>query len=141
MAQTAKYIRLTKNPELASKLEQIARRLFPLVELDQGLVHPSFPQTVLGFWLLTDKQLESLAQFYHQKSPNQYTDLYPYKITWRHNMSREEKRCEMGKFIGLPARDLCIQQKSDEEIRAEARRAGLAAEYDKQQRKLYYCGP
>ncbi|KAH6952544.1 hypothetical protein BKA56DRAFT_437326, partial [Ilyonectria sp. MPI-CAGE-AT-0026] len=93
--------RLTKNLDLASKLEQMARCLFPLVELDQGLVHPAFPQTVLSFWLLTDEQLESLAQFYQQKIPNQYTDLYPCKITWGHNMSREEKRCEMGKFIGL----------------------------------------
>ncbi|KAH6970440.1 hypothetical protein BKA56DRAFT_496215 [Ilyonectria sp. MPI-CAGE-AT-0026] len=141
MAQIAKYIQLTKDPNLASKLEQMAQRLFPLVDLDQGLVHPAFPQTVLSFWLLTDEQLESLAQFYHQKILNQYTDLYPCKITWRCNMSREEKRCEMGKFIGLPARDLYIQQKSDEEIRAEARRARLAAEYDKQRRKLYYCGP
>ncbi|KAH7110967.1 hypothetical protein EDB81DRAFT_831407 [Dactylonectria macrodidyma] len=109
MAQIAKYIQLTKNPDLATKLEQMARRLFPFVELDQGLVHPAFPKTVLSFWLLTDEQLESLAQFYHQKIPNRYTDLYPCKITWRHNMSREEKRCEMGKFIGLLARDLCIQ--------------------------------
>ncbi|KAH7118103.1 hypothetical protein B0J13DRAFT_590191 [Dactylonectria estremocensis] len=121
MAQISKYIRLTKNLDLASKLEQMAR--------------------LLSFWLLTDEQLESLAQFYHQKIPNQYTDLYPCKITWGHNMPREEKRCEMGKFIGLPARDLYIRQKSDEEIRAEARRARLAAEYDKQRRKLYYFGP
>ncbi|KAH6988814.1 hypothetical protein BKA56DRAFT_459295, partial [Ilyonectria sp. MPI-CAGE-AT-0026] len=126
---------LTKDPDLASKLEQMAQRLFPLVNLDQGLVHPAFPQTVLSFWLLTDEQLESLAQFYHQKILNQYTDLYPCKITWRCNMSHEEKRCEMGKFIGLPTRDLYIQQKSDEGIQAEARRARLAAEYDEQRRK------
>lgn len=138
MAQIEKHTRPIKNPALARKLEQMARRLLPLVELDQGRTHPSFPQTVLSFWLLTDEQLESLAHFYHQKIPNQYTDLYPCKITWRHNMSLEEKHHEMGKFIGLPGRDLYTQLRTDEDNRAEDRRARLAAEDEMRRRKLCF---
>ncbi|KAH7113565.1 hypothetical protein EDB81DRAFT_670132 [Dactylonectria macrodidyma] len=138
MAQIETRTRSTKNPHLARKLERMARRLLPLVELDQGRIHPSFPRTVLSFWLLTDEQLESLAQFYHQKYPNQYTDLYPCKIIWRHNMSLKEKHHEMGKFIGLPGRDLYSQGRTDENNRTENRRARLATEDEMRRRKLCF---
>ncbi|KAH6951132.1 hypothetical protein BKA56DRAFT_638619 [Ilyonectria sp. MPI-CAGE-AT-0026] len=120
--------RLAKDPSLTEKLKQMARPLAAFVELDQGAIHPAFPMTVLNFWLLTDEQLESLAQFYHQTTINKYTNLYPCRIIWRPNMSIEEKRRTMGQFIGLQSCDPPIRLKTEEEIMADARRARLRAD-------------
>ncbi|KAH8659398.1 hypothetical protein BGZ61DRAFT_540220 [Ilyonectria robusta] len=123
--QPLAHQRLAKNPDLARKLVQMALPLATFVELDHGTVHPEFPMTVLNFWLLTDEQLESLAEFYHQKTINKYTNLYPCRIIWSPKMSLEEKRRTMGKFIGLQSCDTIIPVKTEEEIMAGARRARL----------------
>ncbi|RBR24828.1 uncharacterized protein FIESC28_02396 [Fusarium coffeatum] len=129
--------RLAKNPNLQRKLEQMALPLAPLVQLTTGAVHPSFPTTVLNFWLLTDEQLESLAQFYHQRTPSPWTNQYPCPVTWRSDLPLEEKRRKMGKFIGLRGCESPILLKTEEEILAEARRARLAAEEDLWRRKHF----
>ncbi|RGP60062.1 beta-xylosidase [Fusarium sporotrichioides] len=129
--------RLAKNPSLQRKLEQMALPLAPLVQLNTGYVHPSFPTTVLNFWLLTDEQLESLAHFYHQRTPSPWTNQYPCPITWRSDLPLEEKRRKMGKFIGLRGCESPILLKTEEEILAEARRARLATEEDLWRRKPF----
>ncbi|KAH6997630.1 hypothetical protein BGZ61DRAFT_337376 [Ilyonectria robusta] len=129
--------RLAKNPNLALKLQQMALPLAPLIELDKGGVHPAFPRTVLNFWLLTDEQLESLAQFYHQKTPNEFSRLYPCPITWSPDMTLEEKRRRMGKFIGLRGCESPIMLKTEEEIMAEVRLARQAAEEEMWRRKRF----
>lgn len=108
--------RLAKNPSLQRKLEQMALPLAPLVQLTTGAVHPSFPTTVLNFWLLTDEQLESLAHFYHQRTPSPWTSQYPCPIEWHSNLTLEEKRRKIGKFIGLRGCESPILLKTEEDI-------------------------
>lgn len=129
--------RLAKNPSLQRKLEQMALPLAPLVQLTTGAVHPSFPTTVLNFWLLTDEQLESLAHFYHQRTPSPWTNQYPCPVKWQSDLPLEEKRRKMGKFIGLRGCESPILLKTEDEILAEARRARLAAEEDLWRRKRF----
>ncbi|KAH7132912.1 hypothetical protein EDB81DRAFT_659975 [Dactylonectria macrodidyma] len=97
-----KYHSIYENHALADKLRQMASPLAPLVEVEYGTVHPAFPSTLLQFWLLTNEQLESIAEFYHQKTPNSFTNLYPYPIrNWDPDMPMEEKLRKMGEFIGI----------------------------------------
>ncbi|KAH7133571.1 hypothetical protein EDB81DRAFT_105884 [Dactylonectria macrodidyma] len=128
---------LAKNPNLARKLEQMSLPLAPLIELDKGAVHPAFPRTVLNFWLLTDEQLESLAQFYHQKTPSRFSRMYPCPIVWNSHMSLEDKRRRMGRFIGLRGCESPIMPKTEEEIMAELRQARQAAEEEMWRRKQF----
>lgn len=93
--------RAGRSPDFDTKLKQMALPLRPLVEIRGGQVHPSFPSTILNFWLLTDDQLDELAHFYHQRTPSQYTFGYPCPITWGEGLTIEEKRRKIGKFIGL----------------------------------------
>lgn len=96
------YQFIIMNPTLAAKLEQMALPLAPLVELQHGTVHPAFPRTLLLFWLLTNEQLDSLVEFYHQKKPNEFTNLYPHPIRgWNPNMAIGEKQRKVGEFIGI----------------------------------------
>ncbi|OAA49467.1 beta-xylosidase [Metarhizium rileyi] len=127
--------RLARNPNLAYKLHQMALPLSPLVQLTTGAVHPDFPRTVLQFWLLTDAQLESLAQFYHQKSPSLWSFQYPCPVTWRSDVSLEEKRRRMGKFIGLRGCDSPAWLKSEDEIATEARLASMVAQQEEAWRR------
>lgn len=130
--------RLAKNPNLQRKLEQMALPLAPLVQLTTGAIHPSFPTTVLNFWLLTDEQLESLAHFYHQTVQCPWSNQYPCPVTWNSTLSLEEKRRKMGKFIGLRGCESPILLKSEEEIMADARRARMATEDDLWRRKYFH---
>ncbi|KAK5987305.1 hypothetical protein PT974_11430 [Cladobotryum mycophilum] len=113
--------RLAKNPELAHKLHQMALQLSPLVQLTTGRIHPDFPRTVLQFWLLTDEQLEDLAQFYHQRTPSPWSGQYPCPVDWRSDAPLEEKRRKMGRFIGLRGCESPVVLKTEEQIAQEAR--------------------
>lgn len=90
-----------RNEELEKKIAQMALPLAPLVQLTSGTAHPVFPATLLNFWLLTNDQLDELALFYHQRWPCEYTQHYPCPITWDDDLTLEEKRRKIGKFIGL----------------------------------------
>lgn len=129
--------RLARNPALAHKLQQMTLPLSPLVQLTTGAVHPNFPRTVLQFWLLTDAQLESLAHFYHQRTPGPWSSQYPCPVRWRSDIPLEAKRRKMGRFIGLRGCDSPIILKTEEEIAHEARLASMAADEDIWRRKLY----
>lgn len=93
--------RADRNEALEAKLRQMSLPLAPLVQLTSGQIHPSFPPTLLNFWLLTDAQLDEIAHFYHQRTPCQWTRHYPCPITWEEGLGIEEKRRKIGKFIGL----------------------------------------
>ncbi|GAB1311294.1 Origin recognition complex subunit 3 [Madurella fahalii] len=123
-----------KNPALHRKLTQMSLKLAPLVQLTTGAVHPDFPRSLLGFWLLTEGQLDALAHFYHQRTPCRWTGHYPCPVSWPPGLTLEEKRRKLGKFIGLrgcdtPLADLVGEEvargmaRSEEEIVDEARRA------------------
>ncbi|EJT73419.1 hypothetical protein GGTG_10257 [Gaeumannomyces tritici R3-111a-1] len=117
------------NPALALKLEQMAMPLAPLVQMTTGRVHPAFPRTLLHFWVLTDAQLDSLAHFYHQRTPGYWTSQYPCPVRWGPNLPLEEKRRKMGMFIGLRGCESPILLAgSAEELLEEARRQAVIEE-------------
>lgn len=102
--------RLASKSQFVEKLRQMSLPLAPLVQMTTGQIHPYFPKTLLGFWLLTDDQLDALALFYHQRThgcPWKYQ--YPCPITWSASLSTEEKRRKIGKFIGLRGCDTPIE--------------------------------
>ncbi len=118
--------RRSKSPAFQDKLRQMALPLAPLVQLTTGQVHPAFPTTLLNFWLLTDDELEQLAHFYHQRTPCPLTQHYPCPIQWRPDLSLEDKRRKIGRFIGLRGCESPVRVKSEDEILEEARMARLA---------------
>jgi hypothetical protein len=111
--------RRQRSPELEAKISQMALRLAPLVQVTTGEVHPKFPATLLNFWLLTSEQLDELAQFYHQRTPSEWSGFYPCPVTWGGGLALEEKRRKIGRFIGLRGCESPV--KSEEEIIQESR--------------------
>ncbi|KAL2122477.1 hypothetical protein VTJ04DRAFT_2932 [Mycothermus thermophilus] len=92
------------SPTFLAKLQHLSTPLHPLVQITTGQIHPSFPRTLLAFWLLTDAELDDLAHFYHQRTPGPWTGQYPCPVPWRKEgraMSTEQKRRRFGRFIGL----------------------------------------
>ncbi|KAI1356521.1 hypothetical protein F5Y01DRAFT_323913 [Xylaria sp. FL0043] len=132
--------RAANNAAFKQKLDQMALPLAPLVQLPTGKIHPSFPMTLLKFWLLTDEELEELAHFYHQRTPNQYTLHYPCPVNWSSDMSLEEKRRKIGRFIGLRGCESPIRVRTEDEIMEDARRARLAEAQEEEiwRRKLHW---
>ncbi|XXG94653.1 hypothetical protein Hte_000910 [Hypoxylon texense] len=112
-----------KSSAFQAKLEQMALPLAPLVQLTTGEIHPSFPGTLLNFWLLTDAELEALAHFYHQRTPCRWTFHYPCPIAWSSDMPLEEKRRRIGRFIGLRGCETPIRVRPEREVEEEARAA------------------
>ncbi|KAI0200080.1 hypothetical protein F4808DRAFT_461221 [Astrocystis sublimbata] len=133
--------RSAHNVAFKKKLQQMALPLAPLVQLTTGQIHPAYPGTLLNFWLLTDSQLEELATFYHQRTPNIYTFHYPCPINWDSNLPLEEKRRKIGRFIGLKGCEtptLLFPPRTEDEIMADARRARISDEEELWRRKLQY---
>ncbi|TVY92664.1 hypothetical protein LAWI1_G001801, partial [Lachnellula willkommii] len=81
-----------QNPALEAKIAQMARTLRPLVRVTNGAHHPSFPLTILNFHLLTSEQCDDLAHHFHQRTPCEWTGLYPMRIEWRNDATLDEKR-------------------------------------------------
>jgi hypothetical protein len=121
-----------KNPAFTLKMRQMALPLAPLVQLNTGTIHKSFPANLLSFWLLTEKQLDELASFYHQRTPSHFSSQYPCPITnWHQSLTMEDKRRKIGRFIGLRGCETppaFVGFKTDEQLVEEARRARLAEE-------------
>ena len=88
-------------PPFTKKIMEMRRQLVPFFQVTSGNVHQHFPKTTLHFWLLTDRQLEDLAVFYHQQTPCHWTIYYPCPISWTADLPLEEKRRRFGNFIGL----------------------------------------
>ncbi|KAI0400309.1 hypothetical protein F4802DRAFT_500394 [Xylaria palmicola] len=130
--------RAANNAAFKQKLQQMALPLAPLVQLTTGHVHPAFPGTLLNFWLLTDAELEELAHFYHQRTPCRYTSHYPCPINWSSDMSLEEKRRKIGRFIGLRGCETPLRPRTEAEIVEDARRARAAEEDEMWRRKLFW---
>ncbi|KAM0280723.1 hypothetical protein ACHAQH_003893 [Verticillium albo-atrum] len=149
--------RAARSPAFREKLRQMALPLLPLVQVTTGDVHPSFPRTLLRFWLLTEAELDEMARFYHQRTPGPHSAKYPCPITWGANLTLDEKRRKIGKFIGLRG---CLTPvavrssprkrqeyealsprwfKSEEQVEEDARKARVAAdEHDAMRKKLHW---
>ncbi|CAK7215274.1 hypothetical protein SCUCBS95973_002426 [Sporothrix curviconia] len=94
--------RMARRPALEAKLQHMAQTLQPLVHAATGDVHPYFPLTIVQFWLLNDEKLNSLASFYHQRTPHALKNCYPCPVSWpRRGLTLEDKRRKFGRFIGL----------------------------------------
>ncbi|KAI0104788.1 hypothetical protein GGR51DRAFT_219810 [Nemania sp. FL0031] len=131
--------RAASNAAFKEKLEQMALPLAPLVQLTTGEIHPSFPGTLLNFWLLTDAELEELAHFYHQRTPCRYTFHYPCPINWSSDVPLEEKRRKIGRFIGLRGCESPIRAQTESQIMEAARRARMVEEEEEiWRRKLHW---
>ncbi|KAK4218751.1 hypothetical protein QBC37DRAFT_332689 [Rhypophila decipiens] len=137
------------HPLFPKKIQTLSLPLAPFVQLTSGLVHPAFPQTLLHFWLLTSDQLDALAAFYHQSPPCEWTAHYPCPIVYHADLSLEEKRRKIGKFIGLRGCETPVQTnvdennngfwgraKTEDEIMEDARRARMNQEEDEIRRKM-----
>ena len=125
-----------KNPALEAKIAQMACTLRPLVRVTDGAHHPSFPLTVLNFHLLTSEQCDELAHHFHQRTPSDWTGMYPMPIKWRNDATLAEKRRRIGRFIGLRGCESPLVVRTEEEIEREARRARAREEDEVLRRKL-----
>ena len=120
--------RRPRNAALDAKISQMALSLAPLVRITSGEVHPSFPATLLNFWVLTSEQLDDLAHFYHQRTPSEISACYPCPVIWGQGLSLEDKRRKIGRFIGLRGCESPI--KSDGEIMREVVERGREEEQE-----------
>ena len=84
-------------------VEHLALTLQPLLSMTTGTPHPAFPRSILAFHLLTERQLDDLAHFYHQRTPTLHSLHYPAPIItrWKRDADIEDKRRRFGRFLGL----------------------------------------
>lgn len=84
-------------------LDHLQLALHPLLSVASGRTHPSFPRSILSYHLLTESQLDELAHFYHQRTPNALSLSYPAPVVmrWEKAAQIEDKRRRFGRFIGL----------------------------------------
>ncbi|KAJ5777057.1 hypothetical protein N7520_000303 [Penicillium odoratum] len=119
--QTQTFIPLPiAHPDFAPVLGYLRQRLHPLVSCTTGQIPPDFPETMLSYHLLTNSQLDKLAQFFHQTSQTRpETWMYPTKIQkpWvgtnaEVDVNLETKRRRFGRFIGLRGCDSPVEDRS-----------------------------
>lgn len=72
----------SRNPELAEKISQMQLTIAPIVHVQTGLPGPNFPPIMLNLFLLTEEQLDQLAHFYSQSTPDDLTNQYPQNMDW-----------------------------------------------------------
>jgi len=89
-------------------LQYLGQKVHPLVSCITAQIPPDFPQIMLSYHLLTNNQLDNLAQYFHQTSPPvSETFMYPAPIQkpWigieAEDVDLETKRRRFGRFIGL----------------------------------------
>lgn len=98
-----------KSFEFQSKIKLMKFQLRPIYPMPTGPPHERFPKTILQFWLLTESEIDSMARYYSQSQPDEYTLTYPRPLNWDEQlferMDQNErlfmKRRELGLFIGL----------------------------------------
>jgi hypothetical protein len=71
-----------RNPKLAEKISQMRLTIAPIVHVQTGLPGPHFPTMMLNLFLLTEDQLDALAHFYSQSTPDALTHQYPQTMDW-----------------------------------------------------------
>ena len=78
-----------RRPESARirQFSYMLRQLAPLLSIETGTAHPRFPRTMLHYHLLTEPELDELAQFYHQRTPTAFSLQYPMPVVSRWDAS------------------------------------------------------
>jgi len=72
-----------QHPTRKRTLHHLRRPLAPLVSITTGTSHPSFPPTLLHYHLLTAAELDTLAHYYHQRTPSEHSFGYPLPVLGR----------------------------------------------------------
>ncbi|KAL5116953.1 Cysteine synthase 2 [Pleosporales sp. CAS-2024a] len=72
----------SRNPTLAEKISQMRLTIAPIVHVKTGQPAPHFPLIMLNLFLLTEEQLDRLAQYYSQAVPDELTSAYPQTMDW-----------------------------------------------------------
>lgn len=85
----------TRNAELAEKISHMRLTIAPIVHVVTGIPPPEFPSTLLQLFLLTEEQLDTMAQYYSQTVQNEETDLYPQKMDWNRPLLARAKEGEI----------------------------------------------
>ncbi|KAF2459800.1 hypothetical protein BDY21DRAFT_270216, partial [Lineolata rhizophorae] len=67
---------------MKEKIAQMAVQLEPIVEVLSNEPHPACPKSLLGLFLLTEAEIDSMAHFYGQSTPHEFTRYYPGSMTW-----------------------------------------------------------
>lgn len=81
-AATARRPLSQRNPALALKVSQMHLTIAPIVHVVDGQPAPDFPHTMLHLFLLTESQLDRLAEFYSQSEVSELTYQYPQTMDW-----------------------------------------------------------
>lgn len=68
--------------DLLSEIDLLRSKLHPLYPQPGGPPHPKFPKTIMHWLLLTEDELDSIAQYYGQTTPNTFTNTYPAPMGW-----------------------------------------------------------
>jgi hypothetical protein len=95
-----------RNLALADKIQQMRLTIAPIVHVDTGIAPPQFPPTMLHLFLLTESQLDSMAEYYSQTAldptPTSLTFAYPQTMNWNKSfLSREPALPENCKLSDL----------------------------------------
>ncbi|OAL07449.1 hypothetical protein IQ06DRAFT_209593 [Phaeosphaeriaceae sp. SRC1lsM3a] len=72
----------SRNPDLTEKISQMRLTIAPIVHVQTGEPGPDYPTSMLHLFLLTEEQLDGLAQFYSQSTPDVFTHQYPQTMDW-----------------------------------------------------------
>jgi hypothetical protein len=71
-----------RSSKLALKISCMRLAIAPIVHVQTGLPGAGFPDTMLHLFLLTESQLDQLAQYYSQITPCELTHQYPQTMDW-----------------------------------------------------------
>ncbi|KAF1959140.1 hypothetical protein CC80DRAFT_406738 [Byssothecium circinans] len=73
--ESAKMPLAQRNPALAEKIEQLRLTIAPIVHVQTGIPPPSFPSCMLQLFLLTESELDAMAEYYSQTSLSPMTNV------------------------------------------------------------------
>jgi hypothetical protein len=71
------------NEALQAKIDQMRLTIAPIVSVATSLPPKDFPPTILSLFLLTEDQLDYMAHYYSQSTPNSLTHKYPMTMDWQ----------------------------------------------------------
>ena len=125
-------------PLFKRHVDHLRLPLQPLLSIQTGVAHPSFPPTLLHYHLLTEAELDELTHFYHQRTPSSSSFSYPAPIVerWKRDANIDDKRRRFGRFVGLrgcesPLEAQRMQHEMDRWVAARIKR-GLEQEAEKE---------
>ena len=78
---------LDRRRRVRKQVQYLLSPLSPFISVTTCTAHPSFPQNLLQYHLLTSPQLIQLARHYHQSSPKLESWAYPFPVAARWGVS------------------------------------------------------